>query len=190
MMFIQADPFEREFSQSQQSGGGGGRGGGGGGNQPAQISQREKEIISTTFKQQSDKNATQQQATDIAKLLSQSQSTLHDQAVTLSGRLQARELTDESAGDQRLSKETDAIAASGSHGRQLSKQLQQAVVERTPSPTSRRRLVPTARRSHLPEKCSGCLRSARWRWRRRWRRRGARFGCPVRPRARHREKSI
>ncbi len=30
MMFIQADPYEREFSQSQQSGGGGGGGGGGG----------------------------------------------------------------------------------------------------------------------------------------------------------------
>ena len=36
MTFIQADPFEREFSQSQQGGGGGG--GGGGGNQPAQGS--------------------------------------------------------------------------------------------------------------------------------------------------------
>ena len=57
MMFIQADPFEREFSQSQAGGGGGG-GGGGQGNDPAQISQREKEIISATFKQQGDKNAT------------------------------------------------------------------------------------------------------------------------------------
>ena len=96
MMFIQADPFEREFSQSQESGGGGGGGGGGGqGNQSAQISQREKEIISQTFKQQGDKNSTQQQATDIAKLLSQSQATLRDQAISLSGRLQARELTDE-----------------------------------------------------------------------------------------------
>ncbi len=93
MMFVQAEPFEREFSQSQQSGGGGG--GGGGGDQPAQISLREKEIISATFKQQGDKNSTQQQATDIAKLLFQSQSTLHDQAVSLSGRLQARELTEE-----------------------------------------------------------------------------------------------
>ncbi len=83
MMFIQADPFEREFSQSQTSGGGGG-GGGGGGDPSAEISMREKEIISATFKQQGDKNSTQQQATDIAKLLSQSQSTLHDQAVTLS----------------------------------------------------------------------------------------------------------
>ena len=95
MVFIQADPYEREFSQSQ-SGGGGGRGGGGGqGDQPAQISQREKEIISSTFKQQGDKNATQQQAAEVSKLLSQSQATLHDQSVTLAGRLQARELTDE-----------------------------------------------------------------------------------------------
>jgi hypothetical protein len=94
MMFIQADPFEREFSQSQ-SGGGGGGGGGGQANDPAQISQREKEIISATFRQQGDKNATQQQAEAIAKLLAQSQATLRDQAATLSGRLQARELTDE-----------------------------------------------------------------------------------------------
>src|SRR6185369_14200933 len=91
MVFIQAEPFEREFSQSQQSGGGGG----GGGDPSEQISQREKEIIAATFKQQGDKHATQQQATDIAKLLYQSQSTLHDQAVTLSGRLEARELTNE-----------------------------------------------------------------------------------------------
>jgi hypothetical protein len=94
MIFIEADPFLREFSQSQVSGGGGG-GAGGGGDQPAQISQREKEIISATFKQQGDKNSTPQHATDIAKLLSQSQATLHDQAVTLAGRLQARELTSE-----------------------------------------------------------------------------------------------
>jgi hypothetical protein len=93
MIFIQTEPFEREFSQSQQSGGGGA--GGGQGNQSAQISQREKEIIFATFKQQRDKNSTQQQAADIAKLLAQSQSTLRDQAVSLSGRLQARELTGE-----------------------------------------------------------------------------------------------
>jgi hypothetical protein len=95
MVFIQADPYEREFSQSQSGGGGGGRGGGGQGDQPAQISQREKEIISSTFKQQGDKNATQQQAAEVSKLLSQSQATLHDQSVTLAGRLEARELTDE-----------------------------------------------------------------------------------------------
>ncbi len=43
MAFIQAEPFEREFSQSQQMGGGGG-GGGGQGDQ-TDISKREKELI-------------------------------------------------------------------------------------------------------------------------------------------------
>jgi hypothetical protein len=120
MMFIQADPFEREYSQSQQSGGGGG--GGGQGNQEAQISQREKEIISATFKQQGDKHATQQQATDIAKLLSQSQATLRDQAVSLSGRLEARELTDQvqAIGDF----QKDMIAASSAMA-PAAQQLQQ-----------------------------------------------------------------
>jgi hypothetical protein len=108
MMFIQADPFEREFSQSQVAGGGGG--GGGQADPSQQISQREKEIISATFKQNGDKHSTAQQAADIAKLLSQSQATLHDQAVTLSGRLQARELTDQvqAIGDF----EKDMLAAS------------------------------------------------------------------------------
>src|SRR6202030_3141881 len=49
MFFVQADPFEREFSQSQQSGGGGGGGGGGLGDQ-TDIAQREKEIIASTWK--------------------------------------------------------------------------------------------------------------------------------------------
>ena len=111
MVFIQAEPFEREFSQSQQSGGGGG-GGGGGGDPSEQISQREKEIIAATFKQQGDKHATAQQATDIAKLLYQSQSTLHDQAVTLSGRLEARELTSEVQAISDFQK--DMLAASAS----------------------------------------------------------------------------
>jgi hypothetical protein len=120
MMFIQAEPFEREFSQSQQSGGGGG--GGGQGNDPGQISQREKEIISATFKQQGDKHSTQQQATDIARLLTQSQSTLRDQAVSLSGRLQARELTDEVQAISDFQK--DMIAASQAMG-PAAQQLQQ-----------------------------------------------------------------
>src|SRR6202000_757912 len=47
MAFIQADPFEREFSQSQQSGGGGG-GGGGGQGRPTDISQRRKVLLAPT----------------------------------------------------------------------------------------------------------------------------------------------
>ena len=89
MFFIQADPFEREFSQSQQAGGGGGGGGGMGGDQ-GDISQREKEIIAATWKQQSDKTATQQKAADQAKFLAQVQDTLRDQALSLAGRLNSR----------------------------------------------------------------------------------------------------
>ena len=59
--FIQVDPFEREFSQSQQSGGGGG-GGGGGANNQTEISKREKELIAATWKQQNDKTATAKDA--------------------------------------------------------------------------------------------------------------------------------
>ena len=59
MMFIQADPFEREFSQSQQSAAAAAVAeAGAAAISPAQISQREKEIISATFKQQGDKNST------------------------------------------------------------------------------------------------------------------------------------
>ncbi len=183
MMFIQADPFEREFSQSQKSGGGGG--GGGGGDQPAQISQREKEIISATFKQQGDKNSTQQQATDIAKLLSQSQATLHDQAVTLSGRLEARELTDEVQAISDFQKDMIAAASAMAPAAQ---QLQQREVEGRHSERAEGAAIPAARRSHLPAN-SGCVWSARRRGRRR-RRRGARSGRSLRSRTRYREESV
>src|SRR4029077_15463333 len=53
--FIQVEPFEREFSQSQQSGSG--AGGGGGNNNQTEISRREKELIAATWKQQNDKTA-------------------------------------------------------------------------------------------------------------------------------------
>src|SRR5207253_7656826 len=94
MAFIQVDPFEREFSQSQQSGGGGG-GGGGQQNDPGEISRREKEMIAATFKQQSDKKASAKQAADTAKFLSDAQSTLRNQSLSLAGRLEARDLNRE-----------------------------------------------------------------------------------------------
>ena len=87
--FIQAEPFEFEFSQSQTAGGGGGRGGG---NQDAQISQREKEIIGSTWKQLGDKNATAQSASENAKFLSDVQAKLRAQAQSLAGRLQSRDI--------------------------------------------------------------------------------------------------
>ncbi|MGO9591506.1 MAG: hypothetical protein ACLP3K_15865 [Candidatus Acidiferrales bacterium] len=91
IFFIQADPFERNFSQSQSAGG---AGGGGQGNQN-DISEREKEIIAQTWKQRSDKSAAAQQAAEAGKFLSEVQSKLRDQAIALAGRLQLRDLNTE-----------------------------------------------------------------------------------------------
>jgi hypothetical protein len=87
--FIQVDPFEREFSQSQQSGGGGG---GGMSNDQAQIAQREKEIIAATWKQDGMKNAPAKQAAEQAKFLADVQTTLRGQAFSLAGRLGMRDI--------------------------------------------------------------------------------------------------
>lgn len=89
MFFIQAEPFEREYSQSQQAGGGAG---GGSGNAPDEISQRQKEIIGATWKQLGDKGAPAESAAQNAKFLSGVQAKLHDQAVSLANRLQMRGL--------------------------------------------------------------------------------------------------
>jgi hypothetical protein len=96
MFFVEADPFEREFSQSQQSAGGGGGGGGGLGDQ-TDISQREKEIIAATWKQQGHKQASQQELAESGKFLSEVQSKLADQARSLSFRMQSRELSEANA---------------------------------------------------------------------------------------------
>ena len=107
MTFIQAEPFSRDYSQSQIMGGGGG---GGMGGQQEQISQREKEIIAETWKHQLDKNASKQDLTEAAKFLSGVQSKLHDQALSLAGRLERRELTDENAEFSSFQKDMGAAA--------------------------------------------------------------------------------
>ena len=104
--FIQADPFEREFSQSQAGGGGGG---GGQGNQD-DISEREKEIIAQTWKQRSDKGAAAQQAAEAGKFLSEVQSKLRDQAIALAGRMQLRDLNTENDSFNSFQQDMNAAA--------------------------------------------------------------------------------
>jgi hypothetical protein len=87
--FIQIDPFEREFSQSQQSGGGAG----GGSNNQTEISKREKELIGATWKQQNDKTATLKDAAAAGQFLSEAQSKLRDQVTALSVRMQSRDIS-------------------------------------------------------------------------------------------------
>jgi hypothetical protein len=90
--FIQVDPFEREFSQSQQAGGGGG-GGGGGGSDQTEISKRQKELIAATWKQENDKDATQKDNTAQGQFLSEAQQKLRDQVNALSIRMQSRDIS-------------------------------------------------------------------------------------------------
>ncbi len=91
MFFIEAEPFEREYSQSQISGGGSG---GSAGDQ-FEISQREKEIIAATWKQQGNKNASRQDAAEAGRFLSGVQSKLRGQTVALAGSLRMHGLTEE-----------------------------------------------------------------------------------------------
>ncbi|HZP06293.1 MAG TPA: hypothetical protein VFB43_15450 [Terracidiphilus sp.] len=90
--FIQVDPFEREFSQSQQAGGGGG-GGSGGANNQTEISKREKELIAATWKQQNDKTATPKDQAAQGQFLSDAQQKLRDQVTALSVRMQSRDIS-------------------------------------------------------------------------------------------------
>jgi hypothetical protein len=92
MSFIQVEPFEREFSQSQESGGGGGAGGASGNNQ-TEISKREKELIAATWKQQNNKSATPKDALSAGQFLSDAQQTLRDQVMALSARMESRDLS-------------------------------------------------------------------------------------------------
>lgn len=90
--FIQADPFEREFSQSQQGGGGGG--GGQQGSNQTDISRRQKELIEQTWKQINDKTATEKSAKAQGDFLSGAQIKLRDQVNALSVRVNSRDLSE------------------------------------------------------------------------------------------------
>lgn len=89
--FVQVDPFEREFSQSQQSGGGGG---GMGQSSQTDMSKREKELIAATWKQQNEKSATSKDAAAAGQFLSEAQQKLRDQVMALSARMKSRDLSE------------------------------------------------------------------------------------------------
>ena len=88
--FVQVEPFEREFSQSQQMEG---NGGGSGGNNQMEISRRQKELIAATWKQQNDKMSSPKEAAATGQFLSDAQRKLRDQVMALSVRMQSRDLS-------------------------------------------------------------------------------------------------
>jgi hypothetical protein len=93
IFFIDVQPFDRRYSQSQQMGGAGGQQGG---QQEREISQRQKEIIVSTWnlirEQQEQRRDDPAYVSDNAALLSRVQATLREQVETLSLRTQARQL--------------------------------------------------------------------------------------------------
>jgi hypothetical protein len=92
LFLINVQPFERRFTQGQAGGGGGG--GGGGDDQQQAISQRQREILLATWnlqRQEADsKGREAERIGDNARMLSELQGTLADQARTLVERAQAR----------------------------------------------------------------------------------------------------
>jgi len=110
MFFIQAEPFERHYSQSQESGGGGA----GGDQDDNRISEREKEIIAATWNQIRDTTGDKSAAVENASFLSGVQSKLRDQAHSLSDRMKLRQLADSSEGFKQFTAEMDeAVKAMG-----------------------------------------------------------------------------
>lgn len=84
--FLEAQPFEREYSQAQAMAGAGGEGGE---EDQNRISERQKEIIAATWNQ----IRARSQDRDTAKFLADVQARLRDQARSLARRMQSRELS-------------------------------------------------------------------------------------------------
>jgi hypothetical protein len=121
--FIEADPFEREFSQSQQMGGGGGGGGGGQGDQ-TDISKRQKELIAATWKRQNDKTAAPKDTAAAGKFLSEVQIKLQDQALSLAARMDSRDLSSANEEFNSFGHDMQAAAAAMTPSSDKLKQMQ------------------------------------------------------------------
>ncbi len=90
--FIEARPFELNYTQSQAAGGGGG-----GGMEQPKIAERQKEIIAATFNQLKNDKKDPGSDAENAKYLAGVQAKLRDEAQSLSNRMKARSLEGGSA---------------------------------------------------------------------------------------------
>ncbi len=142
--FIQAMPFEKNYSQSQQGGGGGG-GGGGGQQEQQEISRRQREIISLTHKALKGSAVEKAAATkERAEFLSEVQKKLKEQADSLANRVKARELDGESATIKEFVKEIELAATEMGPASQL---LGDSSWEKALRPKTRRCSIYSARSS-------------------------------------------
>jgi len=107
MLFLEAQPFEREYTQSQSMGGGGG---GGGDQDDGEVTRRQKEIIAATFNQIRDRSKDKAAETENAKFLSDQQSKLSAQTASLANRVKSRELAGSNAEFQSFTKDMEEAA--------------------------------------------------------------------------------
>jgi hypothetical protein len=119
MYFVDVRPFDRRYTQSQQGGGGGG---GGGGGEQGEISQRQREILVSTWnllRRRNGGDADQGLVKDNAELLSTLQKKLAEQTHSLTQRSQARELVqaDQQIGSfvQDMTKAAEAMGPAAQH---------------------------------------------------------------------------
>jgi hypothetical protein len=87
IFFVEAQPFERNYSQSQESAGGGG----GGQQEQDNISKRQKEVIAATWNESRRPSDPGERAAN-AKFLAEVEGKLRDQARSLADRVKARQL--------------------------------------------------------------------------------------------------
>lgn len=91
IFFLEAQPFEKEYRQGQQAAGGGG-GAQGGGEQEGDITKRQKEVIAATWNVIRSKKGAAALKED-SEFLTGVQKKLGEQARSLAGRMQSRELS-------------------------------------------------------------------------------------------------
>jgi hypothetical protein len=115
MYFIEAEPFDRNYSQSQEAGGGGA-----GGDDPAQqISERQKDIIAATWNEAKNGAKSPSVAAEDAKFLSELQEKLAAQAKSLVDRAKARQLDSSPEMQNFVKNMEDAIANMTESGKKL-----------------------------------------------------------------------
>lgn len=125
--FIEAQPFEREYRQSQQSPSGMS---GAGEGMENQISQRQKEIIAATWNLLNDQQRSRERAQQDSEFLSDVQAKLAEQVRSLARRLRARELAGINEEFRSFAENMDAAAqAMGQAAERLKKQQWRQALE-------------------------------------------------------------
>src|SRR5690606_8928267 len=125
LFMVTVQPFERRFTQAS----GGGGGGGGGGDEQGAISERQREILLATWNlQRSDQreSRTREQLEENAKMLSELQTTLAEQARTVAERTRARISVDS---DERIKTFVEAMEKAASTMDPAAKHLREFKLE-------------------------------------------------------------